>query len=837
MKVTLLNLIGIVLILCGCVDNYNPYEDPNMAQHHIRYQSFEEGDSLKIFSAETLIVTFTVKDLIDSFSIQTGDSNRFVTDTVLAKQDINYSNMQFCVSYINEGPQQITLKTYRRGIDPKIQTVNFYTYSPLTADSVQGYFGETLILRTEPVEDPDVFYRWDFGYDRKYSPTNTLSCVLTTAQNGFNGKLVVYDTLYNTSPARLFNINLLDTLSPTIRCYQTTGDTIRTADSIFTFKVFIAEQSGLSVDSASINGHAFDTTIRNIYRYTINKMYTYTDTPFVAKVTAFKDISLVNESDSLTKTFYILFDKNVNPSNDATILFESIEQDSILTTISFFTIFGKVESKVLPARLKVFINNTDMNQDTVVSQSPAPWIWKDLRLVSNELNTITVKVFDSLGSTLIAKDSVQVYHNNSGVDKDKPVIWEVLINDTLYPLSEKIYIPNNRAILKVTAFDNTSGMEKVLINNKKLTEVNDLLWKGEEYVPHDSEGKVILIEAVDKANNKKHASFSLIQNTFPSLAKGLNFPQDIFADSTYVDTLEILDEMNGADSVILHIEKSLPNFTVQPLNAKFLVTWSPTIADTGTAILKFWLKDVGFESKANEYFYEYPYTIKEKSNIPRVRFKTRIEDFPEHIETGAGNPLNLTLAVQDTTGVRPFSFTALVTTLDTFLIHGTSDNVLKWEPFQKDTGTHQLFVTVIDRVWNSDTLFHSLTVIPKNEHPCSLTVSCTSAVIINDTLDLSSTQDTLIPLVFTIIDKDHPLSEIFHVLIESKTGTSDYHTKERTIAWFIKPTPLAPVESLRISIKDKTGTNAIKQLTILHPAIERKRHHALKQTSNQGSGD
>jgi hypothetical protein len=694
-----------------------------------------------------------------------------------------------------------------------------YAKSPLAFDTATGTFGLPSTFTTGAVRDPDAYYNWDFGYCQKISTSNVLNCTLATAKNGDWGKLWVFDTLGNTSPVINFTINMIDTVKPIIRSLVGNDrDTIKTADPLFAFMVYIADYGNYTVDSASINNAPFDTVNygQNIYKKIIPDMKQYETTPYTANILAINNIGSGTEKRA-TRTFRIFYDTSSNQTPNTTITVKNISDKDTLTQMSYISILGDVES-IIPTRItmKIYINGIDQQRDTLYQTGTGEWRWLDLPLFKETLNNLVITASDSQG-TVVADDTIRIYHYSNYNDSINPAIWEIKVNDMLHTATPIIYTARDSANLKVTAYDNISGIKKVYAGVTEMTRINDLLWEADIPVEHNPSADKIKITLFDNFGNKADTSILVIQNAFPILERDLQFPNTIIADSTYTDTLMIYDSINENDRIHIECLNCPPHLSIDSAGA-YIFDWRPLLADTGKDTISFQIHNTDYEDFNKVKTYTWDYEIKEKIIIgPPVEFLTTADSFPPYIEVDK-TPLDINLLLKDSTGTAPFHYSARVTTLNISLLDNSPRNRLQWNPGIRDTGTHQLMVLVHDWAQTSDTIFCLLPVVPANSRPCSLSVRCSTATIHNDTLDLTGVTDSTIDCIYTITDNDHPLTEEFSVVSEGNGSSSSFYTKSKVFTISVKPEPGNPGDSLVVTVKDKTNSIYKLSLVIKHPA-------------------
>ena len=131
-KLVILALAIFVLFRCG--NDVNPYLARADSGPKIVAGSFADGDTLSIFSTESLSVTLHLKEYIDHCAFRTG-ANRFWSgiDTVIPATSFDQRlPLTLMFSFYDTGWQTITFTTYRTMGDSVAKTLSVYTKSPLS---------------------------------------------------------------------------------------------------------------------------------------------------------------------------------------------------------------------------------------------------------------------------------------------------------------------------------------------------------------------------------------------------------------------------------------------------------------------------------------------------------------------------------------------------------------------------------------------------------------------------------------------------------------------------------------------------------------------------------
>ena len=106
-------------------------------------EGFEEGDTVGIFSTETLVVAVAVGELLEKFTIHT-ESNRFFKDSTISASGgkLGAGPYRFLVSFYDTGWHKVSLYSFRENDDEVVESYNIYARSPLQQESISGSMGD-----------------------------------------------------------------------------------------------------------------------------------------------------------------------------------------------------------------------------------------------------------------------------------------------------------------------------------------------------------------------------------------------------------------------------------------------------------------------------------------------------------------------------------------------------------------------------------------------------------------------------------------------------------------------------------------------------------------------
>ncbi len=366
--------------LVSCSNDYNPFTDLSKARAVVTHKSFNDVDTLNIFTTETLVVRVANCELVDSFSI-TAPSNRRLADTFTVRkhQPLESGPYTYLLSLTDTGWKTITVTTYRNNGDRVPQEFFLYLRSPLGQPPLSGAFGDSVALSTTPVGDTDVAYHWGFGGGFVVSsskPKTVASVKMSSLSNA--GSLWVSDPSgAHPSPAVPFTYALKDTTGPIIKCVSAGyvgKDTIVTGDTTFYFKVQIWDpaQTG-AVQSASVNGRSFDIDDDPFYICVLTRLDTNVRL-FPVTVSAVNNPQFLVSS---TKTFWFQFSSTMAHGGGVLFSVTDPSTDTSVTSSRSKVIFGHIEDYVHDSILvivKLWENNAKNSlADTVRGKGKADW--------------------------------------------------------------------------------------------------------------------------------------------------------------------------------------------------------------------------------------------------------------------------------------------------------------------------------------------------------------------------------------------------------------------------------------------------------------------------------
>lgn len=213
-------------IALQCKDMGNPYLDGADAGVRIVSKSFSDGDTMSIFSTESLSLVLNLKEHIDHIALHTSANRLWPgSDTIITADRFGYEPFTFRFSFYDTGWQEISIAAWRTTGDSALEKLRVYARSPLRQAAIGAEVGNTVRLSTPPVRD-EVFYLWVFGNGMSIkSGDSDTSFIVTTPLTSGPGKLYVSDNSRR-SPAAFFPVTMLKPAIPPAITIQPISKTV-----------------------------------------------------------------------------------------------------------------------------------------------------------------------------------------------------------------------------------------------------------------------------------------------------------------------------------------------------------------------------------------------------------------------------------------------------------------------------------------------------------------------------------------------------------------------------------------------------------------------------------
>jgi hypothetical protein len=712
-----------------CTEYPNPFLDKSLSRAAIDTKIFQNGDTVLIFSSETLSVVTYLREHIKEVTVHI-DNNRFwKSDTVFHEEEFSADPINIPISFYRTGWNKIVITTVYKNDETKIEVDSLYARSPLEQLPITALVGDSIHLKTLPVKDADVNYVWDFhdSLTKVKEFTPQFDFVLKYPISSLIGELYVIDRNNNRSPSVYFATTAgsgsklnISAVSGLIK-----GDTIITGESHFMFKVYI---NG-SISKAVVNGLSFDSSEVSSNGVNVSKMFNNLDTlKDPMKVT----VTVTDKNSQLTeKIFFIKYDANQTSLLKISVTSPNVIRDTSFVLKSTFTIYGNVTNHAQYEKLYLNFSLNGFTKgyckllaanDEWEYKITFAYGWNKLRLELSKDSTGT-------GTAIVSKE-IQVKYDSTMNDFQPPKIKNIKIDGIAIAGDNSFTTSGSVAVLTMDVSDN-KGIKSVLVNNDSArVQQNDLTYSVSITPGHTIGGTQYIIKATDLSDIVITDTITGLFNHTPQI-ESVSFPSSMRTDSVYHLIVRASDGDAG-DKLTKTIIFQRPSGDSTITLVNDTVLWKPVIADTGENTI--------FINVTDEFSASHDtmmaFTVYQKTDKPlKVSWLTTSDDFPKSIIVGQ-EKLTAQLKITPNTGIPPFTFTA---SMDNpyIVIYKGSDSQFTWSPNRSDAGVRTLSLTVTDMNGDSDVVDILLNIIA---HPAAI-------VSFNDqtmTLNENSTGDATI---------------------------------------------------------------------------------------------
>ncbi len=730
----------------SCVDDYNPFVDMSNAGIHVVSQTAGNGDTVSIFSAETLQVIVTLKEHVDQLVVSASDNRTWESDTQVTAERFSTEPFSFAFSFHDTGRQWVSLTTYGGAGVLSTDTFRFQAISPLHQDTVEGFYSNPVELSTPPVGDRGVRYVWSFGAGENIESdtADTIVSVLTASPTG-EGELWVTDGVYH-SPRVPFRFVLNDTTPPTIQCVNTGyagGDTVYTGSSSFVFKVAVEDDGGRTVDSVSCNGVPFDEAGVNgngYYRLFTGLERNDAANPFMAVVHAVDDVARFRNATS--RTFYIVYNDTLPAVPDVRLVLSFPDEAVTVTGNRTAQLIGTIEKNIADTlHTIVEIQAADsVTADTLVlATNTTPW-YRTVTLVEGT-NNLSIRLLDTTRTDTLQVIERTLAYAPGLIDTVPPVILDVIVYDRRASGGTAI-VRASRVFARVSVGDAAGAISSVLFNGVPSIRSNQSWYYSDTLlIEHSLEGTDVVIQVADESGNVAEKTVTVYFNRAPVFER-VPSSSYLWVDSSYTSVVTAIDP--DGDEVVFSKHNGPSDLVVTESGD---IRWTPTAASLGSHTIRL----RAFDGYQSEYYVYNIYVGDSGQPATPVRFETLEEDFPRFLQAD-WDTLEMQLRVRPGAGIAPFYYSARIPGSESILLNESRDSVLRWTPTVGDTGYRQLIVVVRDNIASSDTIYPRIFVVPTNR-PCSLSVSYGSPTTADGAVDLNARQGTD-TLVFRVSDPD-----------------------------------------------------------------------------------
>ncbi|MBD3392212.1 MAG: hypothetical protein GF418_09095, partial [Chitinivibrionales bacterium] len=800
--------IAAMAVACAltCSKDTNPFANSSRAQALIETASFADGDTLAIFTRETLTVAVAVREYVDSVEVEIAGNRLFDTCTTIPVDAANESRHAMVVSFCDTGWQDIIVRTYRTGGDEVHTTWRVYLTSPLGQDPVTGVYDSTVMLRTDSVADDDVLYHWDFGYGAPVQSAYPETLVtIHGAAYSQQGYIWVSDVAAaRVSPRVAFPYTFSDTRGPSVVCVNEgfeDRDTVLTGSETFFFRVSITDRGRGGVASAAIDGDAFDIVQDPVYVkifYDMDQLTGY-------RAVTVSAVDNPQDNNTTEKRFFIGYDSTMAGSGGgARILVVIPSRDSTVSHVRERYLYGTVENYtgdtiVMGVRVNDATETLDTLSDAFVAQ------WGRAVYLANDTNSISLTAYVP-GGNVLDDTTFTMLFDSTGQDTLPPRIYEITVGGRT---AQGLYVQDDTAVVRIIAFDEGSGIASLTVNDSTVQpggEFGGYVWDVTVRLSHDAAGNDIAVSAQDANGLVADSVVTIFKNSPPVLVTTPSPPYPLVAGETYRDTLAAQDA--DGDTVRFERAGGPGGLTVGEDGA---VAWIPDAADAGTHGITVTMRD-----NITSVSYSWYITVVDSAFYGNaVTFSVDEQDFPSFLEVDRDS-ISLMLSLAAGSGTGPFTYRAVRrrgTSYDSIPVIG---GMFAWAPAVDDTGYQHFVITVEDKYFRTDTLYPIVLVVPPNRE---FTSSYTHGVdtLPDGTLDLSekAAPETL---HFHIDDPDRIEVERFSVVIRYR-GAEDIRTIEGADSFVVVVDPdgaSAGTDTLSVTITDRGGNDETYAIPVYH---------------------
>ncbi|NLE02269.1 MAG: hypothetical protein GX640_20595, partial [Fibrobacter sp.] len=689
-------LLAVISGVLDCSDPPNPFLDITKSRASVYSKTFEDRDTIPIFSFETLTVAIYLKEHLREVSVHI-DHNRLGTsdDTIISIDSYDGDLVFIPFSFYDTGWQHIEVRSLKNTGEIVSEKYELYAMSPLYQKTIRGRTGESVRLKTTPVEDKSVIYVWDFHNGtviKDYS--NEVSIVLSKNFTSTIGELYVTDPL-SKSPSVPFSIDTGAINKLEIICQNDSllFDSVYTGQSNFTFKVLVNGAGHLS--SATVNGEPFDVVVSSNGSFMINKMFNRLDTVQGAIRAA---VSVTDDLDRFVeKVFYIHYNNAVSAATPKIILnIPATLNDTGYVMLQKVALFGEIRGNITVNQLfiQVFLNGKFAGAQKIL---PPGYSWTFPVQLNNSWNSVQFQLTkDSLlVDSVMAVKTVALNSNPDEIDKIPPVINQIKI-DGVIANREKNVIRNKDVLMSILVSDNKRVSFVTVNGNRADSDSNNLLFTAQISLEHSTVGVPYIVCAEDSDGNKTCDTVTVSYNNIPEITD-YRIPSTMIVDTEYVFTVNATDPDKDSLITTITLKGGAVDTVLTLLNST--VRWKPSLKDTGALQLKIHVFDPFFESAD---LVQTVYVIVQKNQAVPVSIRTTADDFPDTLFVG-GSPLTVLLHVDTLTGTPPVSFTVYLKN-QSRKIYDSSNPMFVWSPVRSDAGVQTLQVVAHDKSAFSDTL-------------------------------------------------------------------------------------------------------------------------------------
>jgi len=796
----LISFVMLVPLMLLCTHPESPFSDHSNAKMHFiaAKSTFNDSnrDSASVFSAETLTIAATVCELIDSFSVSI-EKNRLWNQLIIKKPTSEY--YVFPVSFFDTGIQTIEIITYRTNSDKQVQKIALLVRNPLYQPDIPEHaLADTLTLSARGASDKNgIMYNWQFGTGGQLvqSPYTTVHTSVTSVNNTeSDGTFWISDSSFQ-SPKVAFNYVFTDSTPPVILCmnehFDAVNKRIRTADSIFSFMVRVTDRGNQAVGNVRINNQPADYKRMNVYTKIVRNVHLHSpENPIYMIVYAIDNNAFGNDT---ADTFAIEFDKSAISRGVTSIKIGSFSGNELSTTRNTISVYGSVENSDNQFINVQFSLNDILIKDTTIRGYGQ---WNTMLSLSEGTNSFKIRAIDT-NDYVLDSVFVPIYYSKNVDDITPPVITSIEI-DTQLVNNEIYYTDKDSARIVINTFDAGSGIHRVIF--KSDTRTDSIIMPENAYravytmrsLKHKLNN--LFISVIDIKGNYKLDTLLLIKNSSPTYTMNKTIPYVVYLGQKYTDTIKWYDADNDAITFTVSGQPESMN-----IDNDGVITWIPAVADT-TDELSFQIKD-GFKAVKGYY----PFAIMDPAKMAPVITISDSIKIPLFLEAEKDS-LDFIIKTIESTGKRPFNYTARILNRNIPLLEISRDSSVHWKPIARDTGIIELQIIAEDSLRFSDTLYRSITILRPNNDKARLQWSTDATMLQGNSILMSNLADTEI-VTFKINDTDAPQTEKHILTITLNAQKSTFEIGSDTFSVKLFPSSFKLTDTLSVIISDNTKTS------------------------------
>ncbi|MBD3241744.1 MAG: hypothetical protein GF331_14235 [Chitinivibrionales bacterium] len=796
--------------LLSCTEESNPFDNPTHARATVLTTAgwLADGDSLPMYSTRSLVVGVLVSEQVDSFRVSV-DNNRHFADTVVRSP--TSQDYAFPLSFVDTGLQEAVVRTYRTGGDRATETVSLHSLLTIGQNDIEVELGREATFTTAAEVEDSVFYHWEYGDDivtaatRLTSRNGTISRT-PKAVGRIPGRLwVSLDSagLQFPSPCDSFHITVMDADAPTVvnLTVDTDADTMVTGDNSLVFLLLVTDtgsQPSVYIDSQHVRPYS-----RDVYRTV------YTDLSTAPDSTRPIEVRAVDASGNVTRRTFTLIYSAGAPSLQQTRIFLTIPDT--VTDSSEFLILGTVRDFTHSELLMTATNNglpvNDTDRVVLIDHEAEFGVWVHL---DNAVNNVVLSARDVVGNSL-ATAYVTILKSPAFVDTTGPSFQNVSVDNQPAYENALVLTGSDSAALVITAAD-PSTIAWLRVGNDTVAPVDDrgFMWRTPlTNIPSDRPLTVV-VTAADAKGNQSSYRFLVQRDMVPQMPVGWQWVDKLKVGELTRLEFNVVDE---SDSVTVTLHGEPAGMVLRELSGinHFDITWTPTTADTGVDSVTVVLDDGDRDTAI-----QWRFNVLADQTVP-VALTVMPTQLPTYLQVDV-DAFDATLNASG--GAAPYRFVVRDQDRSRVLLDSTvteSAAGLSWTPGVLDTGVWNLNMAVFDSP-DSAVLSHTLTVVPRNSHPCALelTLPPGADTTAQGDLDLRS---AVAPqtLTYAITDADHPFTERYvRTIIRGGITTVDTLDSARTFTIVVDTVGGSAYETIRVVVSDLTGTNDTAAIGVVY---------------------